>query len=416
MKADLDRLMSERNFDALFVTGPSLNNPVMYYLANGATVGEGSMLLKKRGEEPVLFVNLMERDEAAKSGLQVVDTGKYDFRSLIKEAEGNRLLASLKYREAVFADTGVTGRVSIYGVAEQGRSLALNNAFNAHQTKVEIVGEYADTIFDASWTTKDPEELQRIRRVGEKTMAVVGNTAEFLQSHRAPNGVLVKADGSPLTIADVKREIRRWMMEENIEDPEGVIFSIGRDAGVAHSSGEESDPIVLGKTIVYDIFPREAGGGYFFDFTRTWCLDHAPANVEKAYRDVLDTFNTLMSEMKQGDLCRTHEARTCDLLEARGHPTHRSDQHTQKGYYHSLGHGLGLNVHERPYFGIFEGNNDTLEPNSVVTIEPGVYYPDEPDGGGFGIRIEDCVWMNPATARFEALADFSKELVLPIKP
>jgi Xaa-Pro aminopeptidase len=415
MKSDLDRLMGERGFDAVFVTGPSHNNPVMYYLVNGATVGEGTMLLKKRGEEPVLFVNLMERDEAAKSGLRIVDTGKYDFLSILREAEGNRLLASIKFREALFADMGVAGKVSLYGLGEQGRSLVFNNAFNAHQDTVEIVGEYADTIFDAAWTTKDPEEVARIKRVGEKTMLVVGNTAEFLQSHRASNGVLVKSDGSPLTVADVKREIRRWLLEENIEDPEGVIFSIGRDAGVAHSSGEGADHISLGKTIVYDIFPREPGGGYFFDFTRTWCVGHAPANVEKAYVDVLDTFDTLMSEMKLGDLCRGHEARACDLLEARGHPTHRSHPKSPQGYYHSLGHGIGLNVHERPFFGIFEGNNDTLAPNSVVTVEPGVYYPDEPDGGGFGIRIEDCVWMNPATSRFEALASFSKELVLPLK-
>jgi len=404
--------MSERGFDALFVTGTSVNNPVMYYLANGATVGEGTMLLKKRGEEPVLFVNLMERDEAAKSGLQVVDTGKYDFRSLLREAEGNRLLAGIKFREALFDDMGVTGKVSLYGMSEQGRSLAFYNAFNAAQGKVQVVGEYADTIFDAAWTTKDPEEVERIRRVGEKTMNVVGSTAEFLQSHRASNGVLVKGDGSALTVADVKREIRRWLMEEHLEDPEGVIFSIGRDAGVGHSSGEDADPIAVGKTIVYDIFPREPGGGYFFDFTRTWCMGHASPQVEKAYRDVMDTFDTLMSEMKMGDLCRVHEARTCELLEARGHVTHRSDPRSQQGYYHSLGHGIGLNVHERPFFGIFEGNEDTLAPNSVVTIEPGVYYPDD---GEFGIRIEDCVWMNPGTGRFEALADFSKELVLSVK-
>lgn len=414
MKSDLDQLMSERNFDALLVTGPSHNNPTMYYLANGATVGEATMLIKKRGEEPVLFVNLMERDEAAKSGLRVVDTGKYDYQSLLKEAEGNRLLASIKHREAIFADMGISGRVSIYGANEQGRTLAFNNAFNAHQNTVEIVGEYLDSIFDIAMSTKDPEEIARIRRVGEKTVAVVGNTAEFLQSHRAANGVLVKQDGSSLTIGDVKRQIRRWLMEENLEDPEGVIFSIGRDAAVAHSSGEDADPISLGKTIVYDIFPREPGGGYFFDFTRTWCVGHAPPHVEKAYTDVLDTFNTLMSEIEANDLARIHGIRACDLLEARGHPTQRSHPHSDKGYYHGLGHGVGLNIHEAPGFRIFEGNEDILAPNSVVTVEPGVYYPDAPEGG-FGIRIEDCVWMNPATARFEPLADYSKELVLPIK-
>ena len=69
LKAELDRLMAERGYDALMVNGPSTNNPVMYYLSNGAKVGEGTILVKKRGQPPVLIVNLMERDEAARSGL-----------------------------------------------------------------------------------------------------------------------------------------------------------------------------------------------------------------------------------------------------------------------------------------------------------------------------------------------------------
>jgi len=100
------------------------------------------------------------------------------------------------------------------------------------------------------------------------------------------------------------------------------------------------------------------------------------------------------------------------MFEERGHPHIWSDPRAEEGYIHSLGHGVGLNVHERPSFGDLESNKDTLAPGSVVTIEPGLYYPDD---GGFGIRIEDCVWMNPDTGRAEALADFSKELVLPVK-
>ena len=411
MKSDLDRLMADRGFGAILVTGASHNNPVMYYLANGATLGEGSMLLKKRGEEPSLIVWSAERDEAAKSGLNVIDVAKYNLRNILNEEKGDRLKAAIRGREIIFSDLGIIGKVALYGMEEQGRSLVLTNAFNGYQDKVQIVGEYTDTIFDAAWTTKDPDEIERIRAVGQKTMQVVGNTAEFLQSHRASDGVLCKADGKLLTVGDVKREIRRWMMDLNIEDPEGVIFAIGRDAGVPHSSGEDSDPIALGKTIVYDIFPREAGGGYFFDFTRTWCLGFAPPEVEKSYRDVMDTFEMLMSSMKMGDGTREHERATWEMLESRGHPSIWSDPHTTRGYIHSLGHGVGLQVHERPFFGDVEGNTDTLAPNSVVTIEPGVYYPDD---GGYGIRIEDCVWMNPATGRFEPLADYSKELVLPV--
>lgn len=411
MKADLDRLMAERGFDALVVTGPATNNPVMYYLANGSKVTEQTMLVKKRSEPPALIVSSMERDEAAKSGLRVIERSTYDPLKILNEERGNLLRASVRMFEAVFTDLGVRGTVALYGREEQGRAMALAQEFNGRQNGARLVGEFAGTVFDAAWTTKDPHEVERIRAVGKKTMSVVGNTAEFLQSHRAAGGVLVKKDGSPLTIGDVKRQIRRWLLDLNLED-EGTIFAIGRDAGVPHSRGEDDHPIALGKTVVYDIFPREAGGGYYFDFTRTWCLGFATPEVERVYRDVLDTFQTVLAGMKMNDLCRIHQQRTCQLFEARGHPTIQTHSKANSGYIHGLGHGIGLSVHERPIFGDFEGNTDTIAPGCVVTIEPGLYYPDD---GGFGVRIEDSVWMNPATGAFESLADFPKDLVLPVK-
>ena len=80
--------------------------------------------------------------------------------------------------------------------------------------------------------------------------------------------------GKPLTIGVVKYPDqslagRTW----SGESAEGTIFAIGSDAGIPHSAGTHADEIRLGKTIIFDIFPQEAGGGYFFDFTRTWCLD-----------------------------------------------------------------------------------------------------------------------------------------------
>jgi Xaa-Pro aminopeptidase len=411
MKSDLDRLMQERGFDGLVVTGPSANNPVMYYMASGASLGEGTILIKKRGDAPVLIAGDMEREEAAKSGLKVVPFSQYDSRGILNEAKGDRLLASVRLWEIIFGEQGLSGNISIYGREEQGQALALTNAFNARDNGYMIIGEISPNVFDTAWLTKDPDEVERIRQVGLRTVQVVDKTARLLQSHRAENDVLVKDDGSPLTVGDVKRRIRLWLAELELEDPEQVIFAIGRDAGIPHSSGEDSDPIALGKSIVYDIFPRELGGGYFYDFTRTWCVGFAPPEVEKAYRDVLDTFNTVMSEMEVNGLCRTYQQRTCALLEAAGHPTVGSDRKTQKGYVHSLGHGVGLNIHEAPYFGDYEGATDTLVPGCVVTVEPGVYYPDE----GFGIRLEDTVWVNPATNKLEVLAPYPLDLVLPLK-
>jgi Xaa-Pro aminopeptidase len=72
---------------------------------------------------------------------------------------------------------------------------------------------------------------------------------------------------------------------------------------------------------------------------------------------------------------------------------------------------VGLKIHEAPRFGDGPGNEERLEPGMVVTVEPGVYYPER----GYGVRIEDCLWLNPANLKFETLASYSKDLIVPIK-
>jgi Xaa-Pro aminopeptidase len=412
VKADLDRLMAERRYDALLVTGGAHGNPPMYYLANGVSI-TGGILVKKRGKKPVLVANSMERDEAAKSGLRVIDLNKYNYRTeLLKEEKGDQLRATARLYGKVFAELGVEGTLAVFGMRDQGAAYQLLNAIEELNPGVRITGEFTETMLDRATATKDAAEVKRIRAVGKKTMRVVAGTEEFLTSHRAKDGYLVKKDGSRLTVGDVKRRIRQMMMEENVVDTEGgIIFAIGRDAGVPHSRGEDCDLIALGQTIVYDIFPQEPGGGYFFDFTRTWCVGYAPPEVEAVHAQVRGAFKTVMKALQPGELGSLYQKMTCDYFEARGHPTIQSNPQTTEGYVHSLGHGIGLRIHEFPQLSDFEGNTDRLEPGIVVTVEPGLYYPDK----GFGVRIEDAIWLNPETLKFETLAHYHKDLVLKVK-
>jgi len=410
MKSDLDRLMTERNLDALLVTGSSHGNPTMYYLVNGAGLGEVTVVIKKRGEMPVIFANSMERDEAAKSGLRVVNQNQFSLPKLLDEEKGNRLRARARLMGLMLDELGVKGRVSVYGREEQGAAFALWNEVMAIRPDIQIVGEYNNTMMDRAWYTKDADEVARIRVVAEKTMTVVENTWNFLAGHKTRNGALIKDDGSPLTVGDVKRQIRRWSMDLNIEHPDDFIFAIGRDAGVPHSRGTETDVIAQGQTIVFDIFPCEAGGGYFFDFTRTWCVGFAPPEVQKVYDDVLEIFNITTDSMQAGAPCARYQKMANDFFEARGHPTLRKDPKTTEGYIHSLGHGVGLNIHERPALSEYDGNTDRLEPGIAITVEPGLYFPDK----GFGVRIEDFLWLNPATDTLETIGEFRKDLVIPL--
>ena len=123
--------------------------------------------------------------------------------------------------------------------------------------------------------TKTDAEIEHIRKMGQLTVEVVGRTADFLTAQRLKDNVLVDEDGNPVTIADVKQRINYWLAELGADNPEETIFSLGHVAGVPHNTGNPEDILRAGVPIVFDIFPCEKGGGYFYDFTRTWCLDHA---------------------------------------------------------------------------------------------------------------------------------------------
>jgi Xaa-Pro aminopeptidase len=410
MKTDLDSLMQARQIDAILVTGPAQHNPPMVYLTGGAHLTNAD-LIKKRGEPPVLFFNPMERDEAARTGLPRRSLAEYRLVDLMKENNGSLQQALVARYQRMLADTGVTsGQVAIYGQQDAGLTYGIFSALQQAVPELTITGELENSVFLDAMSTKDPAEVERIRRMGRVTTAVVGQVADFLTSQRVQDGSLVKADGTPVTIGDVKSRINLWLAERGADNPEGTIFSIGKDAGVPHSTGNPADPMRLGETIVFDIFPCEAGGGYFYDFTRTWCLGYAPDPALALYEDVLAVYRQIMSELRTGSLCRDFQRRTCELFEERGHPTVLSNPQTETGYVHSLGHGLGLHVHERPWFGERAGEGDRLDPGVVVTIEPGLYYPER----GLGVRLEDTVWARP-DGQMEILAEYPLDLVLPVK-
>lgn len=410
MKSDIDALMQDRDLDAILVVGPAQHNPPMYYLTGGGHLTH-AMLIKKRGAEPMLFHNSMERDEAASTGLNTTNLDEYGIEKLLKQASGDVLQASVMRYQRMLADVGITGgRMAISGKSDAGESYAIFSALQEAVPELTIIGELQDSVLLTAMATKDDPEIERIRRMGQITTQVVGEVADYLTSHRVRDEVLIKSNGDPLTIADVKKRINLWLVERGAENPEGTIFAIGRDAGIPHSSGTASDLLRLGQSIIFDIFPCEPGGGYFYDFTRTWSLGYATDEVLALYEDVFDVYQQIMTELRIDTPCKPYQERTCELFEAKGHPTTKSDPQTQEGYVHSLGHGLGLHVHERPWFGMTATEEDRLAPGVVVTIEPGLYYPER----GMGVRLENSVWVRPDGV-MEVLAHYPLDLVLPMK-
>lgn len=411
MKSDLDKLMKKNDVDVLFIIGSASHNPSMNYFVGTAHVSD-AIFIKPRGKSAVLFHYPMEREEAAKSGLKLVSLNRYPMAEYLQQAAGNYAEAFVLRLKALLESMNVhSGRVGLYGKDDVGPFYAVITRLQELMPELHFTGFVRDEILLNAMMTKDTEELDRIREMGKITTGVVGKVADYLTGHKTRKDTLIHRDGSPVTIGEVKNLINLWLAEKGVENPEGTIFAIGRDAGIPHSAGTHTDPIQLGKTIVFDIYPCEAGGGYFYDFTRTWSLGYVTDEVQALYDQVKQVYETLYNELKVNQPFYLYQERTCDLFEALGHPTIKTDPAIEAGYVHSLGHGVGLRVHEKPWASTINPSpTDILAPGSVFTLEPGLYYPDR----GMGVRIEDTLYVSPE-GQFEILADFSKDLVLPVK-
>jgi Xaa-Pro aminopeptidase len=409
MKTDINRLMQQRGVDGILVTGSAQDNPYMAYFTGVSHITEAD-LIQPAGRPPVLFAHSMEREEAARTGLETRNLEAYSLTALLAEAGGDpgRAIA-LRYQKMLTDLSLTSGRLALFGMMDAGISYTVFTQLQKLMPDLELVGETGNSLLMEAMATKDADELDQIRRMGQATVEVVGAVADFLTSHPVKDEVLVKKDGSPLTVRDVKRRIDLWLAERGAENPEGAIFAPGRDGGIPHSAGSPEAPLRLGQTIVFDIFPRQAGGGYFYDFTRTWCLGYAPDEALALYEDVRAVFDHLLDTLRIGALCKDYQNLACDLFEAKGYPTIREDPAIQDGYVHGLGHGIGLFVHERPSFSLFSSLEDTLQAGMVFTLEPGLYYPER----GLGVRLEDSLVVHQ-DGSFEILAPFPYDLVLPM--
>jgi Xaa-Pro aminopeptidase len=411
MRSDLDRLMQEKGVDILMVVGAAMHNPAMVYFTGVAHVSD-AILIKIRGGRTILFHYPMEREEAAKSGIELISASMFPMTELMKEAGGNHLIANALLFKKLFEHLGISsGQVALYGEANVGQTFSLICKVQELMPGLNFSGQVPDEILLMARMTKEDDELERIREMGRKTVKVVGRTADYLTSQRTSKDVLVHQDGSPVTIGEVKNLINLWLAEEGADNPEGTIFAQGRDAGIPHSVGTAQDPIRLGQTLIYDIYPCEAGGGYFYDFTRTWSLGYATDETQELFDQVKSVYDTLYAGLKLNQQFYKYQEQTCDLFEGMGHPTVKSTPTTEIGYCHSLGHGVGLNVHEKPWAStISRSPSDILVPGSVFTLEPGLYYPER----GMGARIEDTLYVT-REGKFEIMVDFPKDFILPIK-
>jgi len=410
MKSDIDAFMKKNGVDALFVAGKGRYNPFMVYLTGGIDV-LSAIVIKRIGSEPVLFHSPIERGEASACGLPLRSFSNYPWLDLMKEAGGDSKIASALRVKHMFAELGINkGNVGLYGLLDLGEGFGLISEIQKLMPDIHFVGAMKEDVLLTARSTKDDTEVERIRKVGKDTVAVVNQVEEYLTSCKVKDGYLIQKNGKPLQILDVKQLMRGWLIERKIDDMGATIFAIGADAGVPHNQGKPEDYLRLGQTIVFDITPQEIGGGYIFDFTRTWCLGYASDEIQEVYQLVLEVQTGILKKLKPETPYFDYQAFACDQFEAKGHASIRSNPKSTEGYIHTIGHGVGLQVHEGPMCATSAMETDTLKLGMVFTVEPGLYYPEK----GYGVRIEDTVCFNPGGG-VEILAEYPKELVLKMK-
>jgi Xaa-Pro aminopeptidase len=189
-----------------------------------------------------------------------------------------------------------------------------------------------------------------------------------------------------------------WLMQELIheEGADDVAFPVIVAAGPtgAQPHAHPGDRVVgPGETVVVDAGARV--GGYCSDCTRTFVTGDVPDRLRRAYDVCLDAQVTALDAMRMEARGSDVDAVARQIIDA-----------TEFGglFGHGLGHGVGLDVHERP--AARPESTDTLAPHNVISCEPGIYVP-----GEGGIRIEDLVVVSNDGGPPEVLTTFTKDLV-----
>lgn len=409
MRRDLDRLMAERNLNAFLIPATETDSSHRDYITGG--VKAHCAVIKKQGADAVLIANPMEVDEAAKSGLQVMTFNDFDWAAIVKEHGRGTFKAQAALWTAILDRFDIQGRITIFGHTDTQYMLRMVSLLQDQlANRIELVTDETPDIIALASETKDPDELIKLRDVGKRTGYAMQQVRAWISTHREQDGQVVNAAGERLTIGDVKRYLRLRLLEQDLEDGGVTIFAQGRDAGVPHSRGESNQILRTGESIVFDLFPRQIGGGYYHDMTRTWCIGHAREDVARDFRLVSDIYWKSLEGISLGQPTNILARQVCEWFEAAGHATQLNTPGTTEGYVHSLGHGLGLDVHESPGVSHLSPDSTVWKAGNVVTIEPGLYYPSK----GYGIRVEDTVYVDE-NGNLENLSDCPYDLVIPLQ-
>jgi Xaa-Pro aminopeptidase len=246
---------------------------------------------------------------------------------------------------------------------------------------VELTAD--DDAFDQRRRVKTEAELAGIRRAQRAAEAGMDAARDLLR-RASPNGGALTVDGETLTVERIKTAMAQ-AFAANGTSADDFIVAPGPQGAVGHDMG--SGPVRPGVPIVIDVWPRDNETACFADMTRTFVVGDVPEDVQRWHSLCKEALDTAVAAIRDGAAGRGIFDLTCDIFEAAGEPTQRTKEPGKTlsdGFFHGLGHGVGLEVHEQPGMGL--ASKEALRAGDVVTVEPGLYR----QGYG-GVRLEDLV-------------------------
>jgi Xaa-Pro aminopeptidase len=342
----------------------------------------------------VVVVSSLESDRVAEVApdIEIVDPHELGWDELIAQGlnwdQGNVELALRACRRLGLTRVRVPGST---GVALADRLRA---------DGIEVVVDDAE--FERRRRAKNELEVAGVRRAQAAATGAMGVAAALLRSATDVDGVL-HVDGEALTAERVRAAMRDHAAAAGCPMPGDVIVAAGAAGASGHDPG--SGPLPAGSPIVIDIWPQDEPSSCWADMTRTFVAG-APAadDVVEMHRLCLEALENVKAAARPGVTGNELYGIACDVFEAAGHPTQRTKaegETLRDGFYHSLGHGVGLEVHEYPSLG--RSGNEPLVPGDVIAVEPGSYR-----HGYGGVRLEDLLLITADGC--EVLADFPYDL------